>query len=130
MEGHYDITIDRQRGLLRIVLGGFFSLDDVARYSAAKNAALQKLGCGRNQHLTLCDVSACVLQSQEIVAAFQKMTDDPRYRSRRLAFVSGSSLSRMQIRRILTRDAAACFSNVAEAEAWLFEQEAVVRAGG
>ncbi|MEC3910781.1 hypothetical protein U5A82_09945 [Sphingobium sp. CR2-8] len=39
--------------------------------------------------------------------------------SRKLAFITGSSLARMQARRILERDAVKCFETEAEALDWL-----------
>ena len=126
MSPRFEITIDRQRGLLKIVLGGFFGIQDVAEYVDAKSIAIRRLGCKPNQHLTLCDVTACNLQAQEVVKAFKATLDDPRHMSRRLAVVVGDALARMQVRRILTRTDAACFQDSASAEDWLFRTDRLV----
>ena len=123
MNGHFDITIDPARKLLRITLRGFFSAENVGEYLVAKNAALTRLNCRPNQHVTLVDVSASKLQSQDVVRAFQSTIADPRHQSRRIAIVTGSSLARMQVRRLLTRDNAGCFETIEEAEAWLIRPE-------
>lgn len=120
MRGTFDIAIEPRRKLLRVALAGFLSLDDVAEYLVVKNAALARLGAGPNQHVTLCDVSASLIQSQEVALAFQATLSDPRYMSRRIAFVTGSSLARMQLRRLVNRPGSACFETIAEAEEWLY----------
>jgi hypothetical protein len=117
----FTVAAEPEHDLLRLTMGGFFGIDDVAKLSEARLAGLRQLRCAANQHRTLVDVSECKLQSQDVVVAFQKVIGDPRYTSRRLAFVIGSSLARMQVRRILTRAGAALFDNVAEAEAWLLD---------
>ena len=121
MNPTYEVTIEPRRKLLRVTLGGFFTVADVAALEAEKRAALVRLGCERNQHFTLVDVTACKLQPQDVVAAFKVAISDPRYMARRLAFVTGSSLARMQVRRMLTRDDANIFDTCQKAEAWLFE---------
>lgn len=123
MSDTFSIAIEPHRKLLRVTLVGFLSRDDVAAYLVAKNAALVQLGAGPNQHVTLCDVSKSTLQSQEVALEFQKSISDPRHMSRRIAFVTGSSLARMQVQRLLTRAGGACFDTIAEAEAWLFRSD-------
>jgi len=121
MDATFDVTIEPGRKLLRVSLGGFFALGDVAALEVEKRAALVRLGCGPNQHVTLVDVTACKLQPQDVVGAFQATIAEPRYMARRIAFVTGSSLARMQVRRMTTRNDAAIFDSVKAAEAWLFE---------
>lgn len=123
MSPTFSVTTDPARKLLRVILSGFFDLQDVAAVEVKKRAALVKLGCAQNEHITLVDVSACKLQPQDVVRAFKVAISDPRYMSRRIAFVTGSSLSRMQVRRMLDRDDAAFFDTVDAAEAWLFKGE-------
>ena len=129
MNPTYSMAIEPRRCLLRVTMSGFFALEDVAALEADRCRALDRLGCARNQHFTLVDVSACKLQPQDVVRAFQSALAKPRYMSRRIAFVTGSSLARMQVRRMLTRDDADFFDTVEAAEAWLFEP-AMLRATG
>ncbi|RYY28988.1 MAG: hypothetical protein EOP62_01335 [Sphingomonadales bacterium] len=121
MNPTYTVSIDRFRKLLRVSLGGFFSVSDVVSLERDKRAALADLNCGRNQHYTLVDVSACKLQPQDVVAAFQVAIADQRFMARKIAFVTESSLARMQVRRIVQRPDADIFTTLAQAEAWLFE---------
>lgn len=122
MPGTFEIAIEPLKKLLRVTLTGFLSVDNIGQYVAAKNAALARLGAAPNQHVTLCDVSKCLIQSQDVALEFQKMIGDPRYMSRRIAFVTGSSLARMQVRRLLTRSGGSCFDTVREAETWLLSE--------
>ncbi|CAN5411474.1 hypothetical protein BH09PSE4_BH09PSE4_05850 [soil metagenome] len=125
---HYEIEVDPRLSLLHITLGGFFSLTDVDRLITDRNIAMKRLTCGPNQHVTLVDVSGCKLQSQDVVGAFMKAIVDPRSLSRRLAFVTESSLARMQVRRMVTREGTALFENVSDAKAWLLTGDVVAQA--
>lgn len=124
MTPSFAIMIQPRRNLMRVTLKGFFALSDVAALDVERRVALIKLGCLPNDHVTMVDVSDCKLQSQEVVQAFQTMLGEPRYRSRRLAFVTGSSLVRMQVRRIMNSDTAHFFETAVEAQLWLFEHQA------
>lgn len=120
--GGYSITAEPARGLLRITFRGFFHLEDLAGYEHAKNAALARLGLAPNVHLTLCDFSGCIPQSQAVLDMFARSISDPRFRSRRLAIVVSSALGTFQAQRVVTRSDAGFFRDVAEAEAWLLSR--------
>jgi hypothetical protein len=82
--------------------------------------------CGPNQHLSLIDQRNLKIQSQDIVAAFADIMRDPGGRSRRLAIVVATSLTRMQVLRAagdrIGKDVA-LFLDVEEAERWLMSQD-------
>ncbi|MBA3878256.1 MAG: hypothetical protein C0500_00890 [Sphingobium sp.] len=120
MGGTISIQIDPPRYLIRMTLGGFFSLDDVERLDAERRRALAALNCGLNQHLTLCDVAACQLSTPDVVAALQRVIGNPLFRSKRCAMVVRGALARMQARRAVQRADVAMFDTRAAAEAWLF----------
>lgn len=119
MSGHFSIHVDPLRDLVRIRMSGFFTIADIEDFLVAREQAHARLRCGPNQHITLNDVSEMKIQSQEIVAAFQTMLAAPAYRSRRLAFVTGSTLARGQLLRAAIGREVRCFDDVAAAEAWL-----------
>lgn len=123
MKSHYSINVDSPRNLVRITLSGFFDIATIQAFDRDRRPAFARLTCGPNQHLSLCDISQCNLQSQEAVAAFKVVMSDRSLFSRKLAVVTGSSLARMQARRILERDSISCFETEAAALAWLFEPE-------
>lgn len=119
MTPRMSIDVEPGRDLVRITLAGFFTPADVTRFVAERDAAHNRLRCGPNQHLTLVDMRAMHIQSQDSVDAFQRVLGDPRTVSRRLAFVVARSLSRLQIKRAAANREAAYFTEIDEAEAWL-----------
>lgn len=124
MAGHFTIDTDRGRGLLRVVMSGFYSPEDVKRYHAAVVAASSTLTQAPASQMMLCDISAMLIQSQEIVGAFREVMSDRRYARRRVGFVVGSTLARMQLLRIIGSRTAHVFTSTADAEAWLFDPDA------
>lgn len=120
MTATHDIQLDPVRKLLTLTLTGFFDVSYVAQIRADIVEGIAKLGCPPNRHITLVNISDSKLQAQDSVAAFGDIITDPTIMSRRLAVVVGSSLARMQVRRIMKRDDAECFDNIAAARLWLF----------
>jgi len=92
MPQKFRISVDPATALVKLALFGFFALEDVAAFAAAQRTAYAGLGSKRGRHRTLCDVSACKIQSQDVVEAFRALLGDPevmaernRLRHRRLA---------------------------------------------
>jgi hypothetical protein len=122
MSATFSIHVEPQRDLVRIRMSGFFTQADIEDFLEARRKAHQQLRCAPNAHLTINDLSGMKIQAQDIVANFQAMLASPDYRSRRLAFVTGSTLARGQLLRAATGRYVRCFDDVATAEAWLFEE--------
>ena len=104
-------------------MAGLFTHDDVAAFIAARRKAHLELGCAPNAHLTLNDVRGMKTQPADIVAAFHELLAAPEHRSRRLAFVVGSTFTRNQLMRAATGRTVRWFEDPAAAEAWLLEAE-------
>ena len=104
-------------------MGGLFTHDDIAAFIAARREAHLELGCPPNAHLTLNDVRGMKTQPADIVAAFHELLAAPEYRSRRLAFVIGSTFTLSQLMRAATGRTVRWFEDPAAAEAWLLEAE-------
>ena len=119
MAPKFEIDIDPASRLVKLKLCGLLSVDDVRYFAAAQRKAYNKLGEFRGRHRTLCDVSECKIQLQQVVEAFRALMNDPELMSERMAFVTGSSPSKMQIRRLIGRDACRFFDNASDAECWL-----------
>lgn len=119
MDAHFTITVDAPQDMVRIAMGGFFSDADIGAFRFALEAKMAALHCGPNQHLTLVDVRDMKIQTQEIVSAFSKVVGHPKFHSRRLAFVTVSSLARLQTRRLTDRAGVEFFTDIPVAEAWL-----------
>ena len=120
----FTIDVDPPRDLVRIRLSGFFSVDDVERFAAELLLAHRRLGCARRGGpLTINDISGMAIQSQDVVARWGAFLADPTHRSRRLAFVVGSTLARMQLQRVIQGRDAKVFTDAGEAERWLFADQ-------
>jgi hypothetical protein len=118
----FEITTEPERKLVRLKISGMLTLNDVAELYRQEHEAIRGMGCPVGQHVVIVDVTDCPLQLQTIVSAFQESMNSPG-KARRLAMVIGSSLGRIQARRILTREDAALFNCAADAEAWLFPSQ-------
>ncbi|MDJ0278429.1 hypothetical protein QLH51_16650 [Sphingomonas sp. 2R-10] len=119
MQASFSITNDVAHGLMRITMAGFFEPADIARFVTERDAAFRQLRTRPNEHLSLVDIRAMDIQAAESVMGFQQVLSDPRYRSRRIAFVVGRSLAAMQIRRAAKGRDTQYFDEADEAEAWL-----------
>jgi hypothetical protein len=128
MKANFSITVDVDRDLVRMTMSGFFDAADVARFVAERDRAHTLLRSRANQHITLVDMRAMEIQSQENVARFQVALHKPATMSRRIAFVIAKSLARIQIRRAAEGREAGYFMSMEEAEAWLFSSEAAIAA--
>ena len=119
MSTHYRIEINRDLDLLDVTLLGFFELDDIAAMRLDLIDAIGLLRCPTGGHLALYDVRETKIQSQQVVQALRAMSDRKGIIARRIAVVTGSSLMKMQIPRILVNRESACFDNRTTAKAWL-----------
>ena len=126
MTSYSRITLDREHRMLIFEAGGFLEIEAVQGVGAAKIAALRELGGSMTDHVSLVDVSACKIQSREVVEAVMAILHDRRYRARRQAFlVNDSSLAKMQVRRALEGvNSARLFEDRAAAMAWLKQADA------
>lgn len=119
MDARFRFEVDVPHDLVRIVMSGFFTVEDVEAFARGRADAHRKLQCGPNEHLTLNDIRDLDVRSRDVVDAFRTMLAAPEFRSRRLAFVVTSALSRLQLVRTLDGRDAQCFEDMESAEAWL-----------
>lgn len=125
MSANFSFNVDVARDLVVITLGGFFSRADIDAFLADRAAAHARLRCPPNAHVTLADVREMKIQAQDIVTAWGDVLAAPHYRSRKLAFVQASTLARLQLKRAAAMRDVRYFTTIADAEAWLFEDEAL-----
>ena len=123
MDASYQIVIEPSRDLMRVTLTGFFTIDQIQALRAGLVAALASLSCPPGTHRSIFDIRACKIQSQEIVQALRSMSESKGITAQRLAIVAGTSLMRMQLRRIISQDRLArTFDDVRSAENWVLER--------
>jgi hypothetical protein len=123
MKRSFSFHVDPSRNLVRIVMSGMLSLEDVRVFAEARRQAHAKLRCPPNEHVTLNDIRALKIQPQLVVVAFREMLSAPEYRSRRLAFVVGRTLALNQLQRALAGREGRAFEDPVAAEAWLLGAE-------
>jgi hypothetical protein len=93
------------------------SLDETATYinDLRRSFVVNKL---RPNYAMVIDVSACNIQAQDMIKAMgEHMAAMPKARA--IAIVTGSSLARMQVRRLFTQPYARIVSTQEEALAWV-----------
>ncbi|MAP62347.1 MAG: hypothetical protein CMH34_01065 [Microbacterium sp.] len=98
-------------------MAGFFEHKDVQAFAATYRQALTDPKT--RGHLTLVDITGMKIQAQDTVGAFAALLASPDVRSRRLAFVTNSSLSRLQAQRLTDCEGLEFFDRVDDAEASL-----------
>lgn len=121
MDATFSITIVASINLAHVVIGGFFNEDAIRRFEAGRSEAYRQFRCPPNNHITLVDMREMRIQLQDTVRGFATILADPRWQSRRLAFVVEATLARSQIARAASGRNAAFFTNIADARAWLLE---------
>lgn len=118
------ISTEPQRRLVRAHMSGFLSVAEVHEFSRAEQRAVEQMGFQSGEFYLLIDTSEAVIQSQEVVAAFQELITGVRYKAKRIAVARKGSLTRLQTERILRiRENAAVFETLDAAETWLFSDE-------
>jgi len=120
MTSKFTIAIDPLLNLVQIEMSGFYEEADIMAFEVARNEAHLQLRCGPNEHLTLIDIRLMLIQSQEAVAGFKRILDNPTYRSKRIAIVVSQTLARMQIERAAAdRDVRYFTEDTSAAREWL-----------
>lgn len=128
MKPHFAFSIDTSSHLIRVDMSGFYAPSDVDRFKVGLKAALKELGAKSNQHLMLVDIRQMKVQSQESVKLFRQFFKNKCFRSRRLAIVVASSLSRSQVKRAADGRGAEYFICSSSGEAWLMDESGRVQA--
>lgn len=114
----YVIDLDKSQELISVRLSGMLMPDEVAEYVAE---LARQITANRLRHYAMViDVTECPIQHQDTIGAFGRhMATMPKARA--LAIVTGSSLARMQVRRLFTQPYARVAATVAEARAWVLD---------
>lgn len=110
----YSIRIDSQQGVIDVALTGMMSVDEVADY--VRDLRREIVAHRMRAYAMVIDLTDCPIQSQDVIGAIGRhMADMPKA----LALVTGSSLARMQVRRLFTQPYARVVATRAEGWAWV-----------
>ena len=116
-----DVTFDSGKKLVRAVMGGLLTVTDVERFSREEQEAVRAMGLASGEFFLLVETRGNVVQSKEVVAAFQHLMLHSPLKAKRIATVRAGALSTLQTRRIAAvRKSARVFETVEDAQAWLF----------
>ena len=120
----FNVTVDLERGCFETEIFGFWSPETMTAFGLAVAEAATRIRATGRAPVSLCDYSRATIQSQEVVAAFGKMTRKPMVRSRRVAIYTDGALTKMRAARA-TRDHAEFrfFTDKDEARAWPFTEK-------
>ena len=127
MRDKFTFTLDRERGLVRITMRGFYGLRDVEAFFEARRKAHAALGLPRNAHMTLNDLRGMKIQAQDVIVAFQQGLAVPEEKARKLAIVVDAAMARGQANRAIASVDTRYFTDPEAAEAWLFAGEPAVQ---
>lgn len=118
-----NVSVDQVRGLVRVTVKDFCTPETVDVLGGAVRAAVRSLGPAVGAHLTLYDVSAIPVAPPATIDALNATLARPdvmAVKARKVAFVTPSALSRIQLARVRSDgQAVAVFPDVRSAEAWL-----------
>ena len=115
----YTVVPDPIHPLVRIHLSGFFDSAEVARFWREEQEVARAVLAQHGLYDLLIETPGGGPQGQEVLDAFRRIVTESPVKARRIAIVSGSTLLRMQIRRVFVSDTFQVFATTAEAEAWL-----------
>jgi len=115
--GAYSLKLCPPGDLILTTLSGFFTVAGAAAYAVEAEQLIKRTALQNGGYRLIIDVSGCSIQPQDVIAAFSAhVTAVPR--ARRLAVVTGSSIIRMQMRRIIGRSDIAMFESATDALIW------------
>jgi hypothetical protein len=117
------IHVDRARKLIDVRISGFVSPEDAGWLGEDVRDAIRTLGKGVGQHVTLYDVTGLGIAPGPTIEMVKSMFAHPDVRplwARKVAIVTASALSRLQMQRLReARSDIAIFDDREEALDWL-----------
>lgn len=113
----YRIVVDSGQNLVEVTLGGMLDVTETAAYirQLRHDMVVNRIHA---PYRMVIDVSACPIQAQDMVQAMgEHMATMPKAGA--LAVVTGSSLARMQVRRLFKQSYARIVATVTDGRAWV-----------
>lgn len=117
----YDISLDRNRRLLRAVFTGLWDIQTLNRYEVEREAAVRGAGWRSGEYDYLLDLRDHPVQTQDVAAKGDEYYRSFQPRPRKLALIITSALARMQVTRVVKGTQERFFDNEKAALDWLAE---------
>lgn len=116
----YSITVDPGTRLIRAVVGGHQSAEEITQFSAELQVRARALHAAAGKFDVLLDMREALILPQELTTAVQaSMRWLVNNGLARNAYLVGSALMKMQFNRIAISTAFACFQTEMDALAWI-----------
>ncbi len=120
----FRVTVDLDRGFFETAVSGFWVMETLDAFGRAVEDAVRRIRATGREPVSLCDYTGAMIQSQEVVAGFKAMMENPAVRSRRVAVYVGGALTKIQAARAnCDHPEFQYFTDRDEAEAWLFAED-------
>jgi hypothetical protein len=121
----YTIDHDREAGIIRISVEGFWDAATAERFGADLRRPLTEAKASGRPVLVLSDARTFVVQPPEVAAIFARFEEEQGRMRDRMAMVVGSMLAKMQGERAVAGSTTRFFATPEEAEAWLIDPEGI-----
>jgi hypothetical protein len=116
-----EVSFNSKQKLVRAVMGGLLTVADVERFSSEEQAGVRAMGLGTGEFVLLVEAHGNVVQSKEVVDAFQHIMLNSPLKAKRIATVREGALTTLQTRRIAAvSQTARVFETLEDAQSWLF----------
>ncbi|WP_236696882.1 STAS/SEC14 domain-containing protein [Sphingomonas sp. Leaf257] len=123
----YSVTVNLERGYFEVATHGFWTLDTLGDFARELEQTVRRIRAAGRTPVSLCDLTNAMVQSQEVVAAFARMMQNPAVRSGRVAVYTSGALTKFQaVRANEDHDEFRFFTCKDEARAWLFAPQGEV----
>jgi hypothetical protein len=118
----YEISLDKDRKLLRAVFTGLWDIQTLDRYEVEREAAVRGAGWRSGEYDYLLDLRGHPVQPKEVAAKGDEHYRNFQPRPRKLALIVTSALARMQVTRVVKGTQERFFDNEEAALDWLAER--------
>lgn len=115
----FEVSCDPRNNLLIIRMHAFWDPATAGAFMQAVDAAVTRLPCTPGEHVTLIDLSRFAVQAKDVLATIVGYARDAEPRARRMAWIGGSPLQMMQLRRSLDEMGGELFDTFDDAYRWI-----------
>jgi hypothetical protein len=120
-----DVAYDHQEGIVRCVITGFLSVDDLTVFRRELTDAVRIARTRGNVVRILFDGSNSTVQTAEVVAKMKEVGTNIRGPNDFFAIIVASNLMKMQAKRNLSDENEEVFLSASAAETWLRSRNSV-----